>query len=98
MGEVVRPAVFARVAALRPDSGSLASDSQASKSRYRIGRVNRALIPIVFAVIALGWILTLAGAAFAVRVTLLLFFAALAGRARRVGAPVYAPIRLNRRR
>ena len=93
MGEVIRPAAFARVAAVRPKSGS-----RRRKRRYWLARVNRELLAIAVAVIALAWILTLAGTAFAVRMTLLLFFASLAGRARRIGVPVYAPIPLRRRR
>ncbi len=93
MGEVVRPAAFARAAAQRP-----IPDSPSPRRRHKVYRINRQLLAIGVAALALCWILTLAGAAFAVRTTLLLFFATLAGRARRVGVPVYAPIRVTRKR
>lgn len=73
MGEVVRPREFARPAARLP-------------VRNRARRwIDGRLLSVVLAVMALTWILALAGAAFTVRALLVLCFATLAGRARRVG-------------
>jgi len=73
MGDVIWPTVFARPAAAKP----------AQKRARR--RIDGRLLSIFVAVVALTWILALAGAAFAVRTLLVLCFATLAGRARRVG-------------
>jgi hypothetical protein len=58
---------------------------------------NIRVVAIGVAIMALAWILALAGAAFAVRTVLILCFATLAGRAQRVGVPVPV-VRRNRRR
>jgi hypothetical protein len=47
-------------------------------------------LAIVIAVAALTWIFALAGAAFAIRAMLVLCFATLAGRGRRIGVPAVA--------
>jgi membrane protease YdiL (CAAX protease family) len=64
----------------------------------RFRRFDFGFAAIVVAIMALAWILTLAGTAFAVRVTLILCFATLAGRARRIGAPARRPVPIRRRR
>jgi hypothetical protein len=48
---------------------------------------NVRVVAIAIAMMALAWMLALAGTAFAVRTMLVLCFAALAGRPRRVGVP-----------
>ena len=48
------------------------------------------LVAFTVAVIALAWILALAGTAFAIRTVLVLCFAMLTGRARRIDVPAAA--------
>jgi len=82
MGVVIRPAAFAR------ETGS--SRLQPIRKPIRMWRVPRfdlRIAALVMAVMAVAWILALAGTAFAVRTVLVLCFATLAGRARRVGVP-----------
>ena len=76
MGEVIRPPAFARPLPRQP-----------VRSRAR-SWIDGRLFSIILAVMALTWILALAGAAFTVRALLVLCFATLAGRARRVGIQV----------
>jgi hypothetical protein len=59
---------------------------------------NIRVVAVGVAIMALAWILALAGAAFAVRTVLILCFATLAGRAQRVGIPVPVVNRTRRRR
>ena len=73
MGDVIWPSAFARPVLRQP--------VRSRARRWIDGR----LISVVLAVMALTWILALAGAAFTVRALLVLCFATLAGRARRVG-------------
>ena len=74
MGVVIRPQAFVRGIAQR------SSDPAPSKRR-----IDGRLASIALALIALGLIIALAGAAFTVRTLIVLCFATLAGRARRVG-------------
>jgi len=76
MGIVVRPPAFARRIAPRQ-----VAELRTSRPRRFDGRV----VSIIFALMIVAWILALAGAAFTIRILLLLCFATLAGRARRVG-------------
>lgn len=59
---------------------------------------NVRVVAIGIALMALAWILALAGTAFAVRTVLVLCFATLAGRPRRVGVPARVVQRGVRRR
>ena len=78
-GVVIRPVAFARVVSPRA-----AVALRRKRRRWIDGRIAALLI----AGAGLAGILALAGTAFAVRTVLVLCFAALAGRARRVGTPV----------
>jgi hypothetical protein len=82
MGVVIRPAIFAREIAssgLNP----IQKPIRAWRARY----FDLRFAALILAIMALAWILALAGAAFAVRAVLVLCFAHLAGRTRRVGVP-----------
>jgi hypothetical protein len=57
----------------------------ASRRRRRL--IDGRFAAVIIAGMGLAWILALAGTAFAVRATLVLCFAALAGRSRRTGTP-----------
>ena len=83
MGTVIRPAAFTRG---MPSSRLMPTQEPIRTMRAR--RFNVHLAALIVAVMALAWILALAGTAFAVRAVLVLCFATLAGRARRVGVPV----------
>lgn len=74
MGTVIRPAAFARAPEPAPPA-----------EPRRRSRIDGRFVSIMIALLALGWILALAGAAFTIRAVLLLFFATVAGRVRRVG-------------
>ena len=102
MGVVIRPPEFAREIA-----SSKRSLTRAPRRAVRARRVIRALrahridvqlAALITALMALAWILALAGAAFAVRAMLVLCFATLAGRARRVGVPARQAISIHNRR
>jgi hypothetical protein len=82
MGVVIRPAAFAREiasAGLKP----IEKPMRALRARW----YNLSFAAVFMAFMALAWILALAGTAFAVRTVLVMCFATLAGRARRVGVP-----------
>lgn len=95
MGEIIRPAAFARAIA----SSNLAPIQKPIRA-FRARRLDVRLAALIVAVMALAWILALAGTAFAVRTVLVLCFATLAGRARRVGIPAaqVIPARFRRPR
>ncbi len=88
MGRVIRPAAFARGIA----SSRLATIQKPMRV-LRARRYDVRLAALIMAVMALAWILALAGTAFAVRTLLILCFATLAGRARRVGVPARQTVR-----
>ena len=100
MGVIIRPAAFARGIA----SSNLAPIQKplrvfrAGQKPFRARRLNVRFVALIVAIMALAWILALAGTAFAVRTVLVLCFATLAGRARRVGtlSPRTIPVRLRR--
>ncbi len=71
MGDVIRPQAFVGRLVLAPP-----------RKRKLSRAVLLGITPHLVAAAALIWILTLAGAAFAVRTVLIVCFAALAGRAR----------------
>ena len=82
MGVVIRPTAFAREIAsarLKP----IQKPMRALRARW----YDLSFAAVFMAFMALAWILALAGTAFAVRTVLVLCFATLAGRARRVGVP-----------
>ena len=85
MGTVIRPAAFAR--------GIASSRLAPIQKPIRARRFDIRLVALVMAVMALAWILALAGTAFAVRTVLILCFATLAGRTRRVGVPARQTVR-----
>ena len=93
MGTVIRPAAFARGKA----TTVLAPIVPRIRAR-RLRRLDFGLLALIVAVMAVAWILALAGTAFTVRTVLLLGFATLAGRARRVGTPAPRPVRIRARR
>jgi hypothetical protein len=106
MGVVIRPPEFTRGPGLacRATAANLSSTREPGRA-WRVRRTIRALrahridvqlAALVTALMALAWILALAGAAFAVRTMLVLCFATLAGRARRVGVPARRAIRIRR--
>lgn len=82
MGVVIRPAAFAREI-----KASGLTPIQKPIRMWRARRFDLRIAALVMAVMAVAWILALAGTAFAVRAVLVLCFATLAGRARRVGVP-----------
>jgi hypothetical protein len=84
MGVVIRPQAFVRGAVTSPPGGKPAGKKPAGRNPACRG-IDGRLLSIVVAVIALSLILALAGAAFTIRGLLVLCFATLAGRARRVG-------------
>ena len=90
MGTVIRPAAFARGKGFAP----LSPASRRVFAR-RIRRFDFGFAALVVAVMAMAWILALAGTAFTVRMFLILCFATLAGRARRVGVPASRPVRVR---
>jgi hypothetical protein len=82
MGVVIRPAAFAReIASSR--LGPIRKPMRALHARW----LDLPFAALFMAFMALAWILALAGTAFAVRTVLVMCFATLAGRARRVGVP-----------
>jgi hypothetical protein len=89
MGVVIRPAAFTSSRAER----LLDPDQARDRRRHPLSREYRPdgqFLAIVIAVAALTWIFALAGAAFAIRALLVLCFATLAGRGRRIGVPAVA--------
>jgi hypothetical protein len=74
MGAVIRPKAFVRAEATPP-----------RHVKRRTQRIDGRVLSIFVALVALAWIIALAGAAFTIRALLLLCFATLAGRVRRVG-------------
>lgn len=99
MGVVIRPRAF------RNGRGPayLARVQRRALDRRRLRVLfarffNLRVVAISAAIMALAWILALAGAAFAVRTVMILCFATLAGRAQRVGIPVPVVRRTQRRR
>lgn len=84
MGVVIRPAAFAREIAASPRLKPIQKPIRALRARW----YDLPFAALFMAFMALAWILALAGTAFAVRTVLVLCFATLAGRARRVGVPV----------
>ena len=87
MGVVVRPAAFAReIAAARLNPIHLEPIRRPMRA-LRARWYDLPFAALFMAFMALAWILALAGTAFAVRTVLVLCFATLAGRARRVGVP-----------
>jgi hypothetical protein len=89
MGVVIRPTAFAReIASSRLEP--IQKPMRALRARW----YDLSFAAVFMAFMALAWILALAGTAFAVRTVLVLCFATLAGRARRVGVP--ATIRTRR--
>ncbi len=92
MGVVIRPPEFARGIA----SSRLGPIRKPIRD-LRSGRFDVRIAALIVAVMAVAWMLALAGAAFAVRAMLVLCFATLAGRARRVGVPARQAIRIRRR-
>jgi hypothetical protein len=80
MGVVIRPAAFAREIA-----SSRLAPIQKPMRALRARWYDLSFPAVFMAFMALAWILALAGTAFAVRTVLVLCFATLAGRARRVG-------------
>jgi hypothetical protein len=102
MGVVVRPPEFAREIASTKRSPARAPRRAVRARRairaLRAHRIDVQLAALIAAVMALAWILALAGAAFAVRAMLVLCFATLAGRARRVGVPARRAIRIRPQR
>ena len=84
MGVVIRPAAFAREIASSPRLKPIQKPIRALRARW----YDLPFAALFMAFMALAWILALAGTAFAVRTVLVLCFATLAGRARRVGVPV----------
>ncbi len=93
MGVVIRPPEFARGIA----SARLVPIRTPIRD-LRAGRFDVRIAALVVALMAVAWMLALAGAAFAVRALLVLFFATLAGRARRVGVPARQAIGIRRGR
>jgi hypothetical protein len=101
MGEVIRPPEFARADASSKPSRRRRPNRWLRMVRNRIrafraGRYDVRLAALILAVLAVAWMLALAGAAFAVRAMLVLCFATLAGRARRVGVPARQAVRIRR--
>jgi fatty acid desaturase len=92
MGVVIRPAAFTFIEGQRLPP---APSSQLAPPRSRPNRSEREFLAILVALAALTWIFALAGAAFAVRAMLVLCFATLAGRGRRVGVPAIVINRVN---
>jgi hypothetical protein len=88
MGVVIRPAAFAReIASSR--LGPIHLEPIRKPMRALLARwLDLPFAALFMAFMALAWILALAGTAFAVRAVLVMCFATLAGRARRVGVPV----------
>ena len=89
MGIVIRPPAFRN--GKGPIHLALAQRRPLDKRRLRVlfaRFFNVRVVAITIAVMALAWMLALAGTAFAVRTVVILCFAALAGRQRRVGVPV----------
>ena len=82
MGVVIRPAIFAREIA-----ASRLKPIQKPIRAWRARLFDLRFAALLMALMALAWILALAGTAFAVRAVMVLCFAHLAGRARRVGVP-----------
>ena len=87
MGVVIRPPEFARERPLQSPAPALKRRARRTLRALRAHRHDFELASLITAVMALAWILALAGAAFAVRTMLVLCFATLAGRARRFGVP-----------
>ena len=87
MGVVIRPAAFAREIASSRMNPIHLRPIQKPMRALRARLLNLPFAALVVAFMALAWILALAGTAFAVRTVLVLCFATLAGRARRVGVP-----------
>jgi hypothetical protein len=88
MGVVIRPPTFRN--GRGPIHLALAQRRPLDKRRLRVlfaRFFNLRVVAIAIAMMALAWMLALAGTAFAVRTVLVLCFAALAGRPRRVGVP-----------
>ena len=83
MGVVIRPAAFAREIASSRRHPIHLKPIRALRARW----FDLSFAAVFMAFMALAWILALAGTAFAVRTVLVLCFATLAGRARRVGVP-----------
>ena len=83
MGVIIRPAAFAREIASSPRLIPIQKPMRALRARW----YDLPFAALFMAFMALAWILALAGTAFAVRTVLVLCFATLAGRARRVGVP-----------
>jgi hypothetical protein len=83
MGMVIRPAAFAREIASSRLGPIHLKPIRALRARW----LDLPFAALFMAFMALAWILALAGTAFAVRTVLVLCFATLAGRARRVGVP-----------
>jgi hypothetical protein len=98
MGVVIRPPEFARESAAAKRSPRRAVRARRAIRALRAHRIDVQLAALIAAVMALAWILALAGAAFAVRAMLVLCFATLAGRARRVGVPARQAIRIRPQR
>jgi hypothetical protein len=95
MGVVIRPPAFRN--GKGPIHLALAQRRPLDKRRLRVlfaRFFNVRVVAITIAVMALAWMLALAGTAFAVRTFVVICFAALAGRQRRVGVPA----RIVRRR
>ena len=90
MGTVIRPTAFARGKGF----AHLVPARRRALAR-RMRRFDFGFAAIVVAVMAVAWILALAGTAFTVRTFLILCFATLAGRARRVGVPASRTVRVH---
>jgi hypothetical protein len=92
MGQVIRPAAFAREIASSSLNAIHLNPIRLDPIRKPIRALHARWLDFPFAALfvafmALAWILALAGTAFAVRTVLVMCFATLAGRARRVGVP-----------
>jgi hypothetical protein len=86
MGEIIRPAAFARTLQSQPVLRLGCAQSRAE----RHDRFDVRMAAIMLAIGALIWILALTGAAFAIRAAVVVGFTTLAGRPRRFGVPVRA--------
>jgi len=87
MGVVIRPAAFAREIASSRLNPIRLKPIQRPIRALRARWFDLPFAALIMAFMALAWILALAGTAFAVRTVLVMCFATLAGRARRVGVP-----------
>ena len=88
MGVVIRPPAFRN--GKGPIHLALTQRRPLDKRRLRVlfaRFFNVRVVAISIALMALAWMLALAGTAFAVRTVVVICFAALAGRQRRVGVP-----------